>query len=308
MKKGKTPTLLLCASSLLLIAAQNPEANAGFTQISSSSLKYNGVKYWRKKADEAMLGSVGEKKTPVGSKNYFQKIQNAPGDIYDVTISGETTISTEDAKTWGVTGAQSNAGFAPVGPGGKGSAGGTGKFKGQLTAYKMTIDLGNTSGDLRYETNRHISHLNALKGLGTRARLISAVWILVSGQEAKKECYSGSLQVSGSTWKVKTKASGCKSSTWTIPAGSVIAYEMVKVSKWDTDEIIKSTSCASGYSYEVKKSVVTPKDKCKKGSSTKDPYCPSGYDYKKNSTSNGGRDQCFLKGIEKLTVDTQDGF
>lgn len=243
-----------CASMCMLTLI--PSAEAGFTEVRASTLKYNGTKYWRKKADEAALGSVGEKKSPIGSKNYFQHIQDAPAGIFKVSVGGTTTITSNQANKWSVSPAASNV---------SGNFGGSGSYKGTITAYKLKIDIGNLDGHLRYETNRNIRHLNALKALGGKGRLISAVWILVASQETKSECYSGDLQVTGNGWNVKTSASGCKDSTYTIQPGSIIAYEMVKADKWDNHEIVKPTSCPSGYGYyEVKKSITMPKDRCRK--------------------------------------------
>ncbi len=255
-----TIVIVLLAVYMMLLSMSPGIVHAGFTQITPSSLKYFGVKYWRKKADEAMLGSVGDKKTPVGSKNYFQKIQSAPNGIFDVTASGETVIESKKANEWGVTFAASNV---------SGTVSGSGKHKGKVSAYKMNIDLGDLKGNLRYETNRHIGHLNALKDLGNSGRLISAVWILVDGNESQNGCYSGKLNVTGNGWTVSPSASGCRSSTWTIPPGSILAYEMVKVKKWDKQELTKGTSCPESHpDYDVRSSVATPKDRCKKTSWT----------------------------------------
>lgn len=256
MPAKATRSLLLVAATCLGVMAPATPAHAGFTEVSASTLKFEGVRYWRKKASEAKLGSVGQKMTPVGGKNYFQKIQDAPNGIYDVTIDGQTTITTDEAHEWSVTPATSNV---------SGSVGGSGAYQGKLTAYKMRIDLGNTSGDLRFETNRHNGHLNAVKNEGNGARLISAVWILVAADESKQECYSGDLTVSNGTMSVRTSASGCSSSTWTIQPGSIIAYEMVKVDKWNDEELTSKPTCPAAYpDYESRSSAVTPKDRCKK--------------------------------------------
>ncbi len=336
----------------------------GFTKVSPSTLKYEGIRYWRKKASEAKLGSVGQKMTPVAGKNYFQKKQDAPDGIYDVAIDARTTISSAKANEWGVSAGVSNV---------KGGVSHSGSYKGTITAYKMRIDLGDDRGDLRYETNRNSRHLEALKDEGKGARMVSAVWILVAGEESKEECYSGDLTVTNGVWKVSTSASGCSSNSWTIAPGSIIAYEMVKVDKWDDHEITVKPSCPSGYpTYDTRSSPATPMDRCKKvtyehvgveckllitdksknwyvsakngrdvckskkgkpnkevkckksgysyvaqsGKDTckkakesyKDPTCPTGYDYDKKSTGNGGVDQCDLRGVSSFKPDSQDGF
>jgi hypothetical protein len=251
----KSATIVV-AASLFGMLVPLLSAEASFTEVSASTLKFEGVRYWRKKASEAKLGSVGQKMTPLAGKNYFQKMQDAPNGIYDVTIDGQTTITTDEAHEWGVTAATSNV---------TGSVGGSGAYKGKLTAYKMRIDLGNTTGDLRYETNRHNSHLQAVKAEGDRARLISAVWVLVAADESKAECYSGDLKVTNGSMSVTTSASGCSTSSWTIQPGSIIAYEMVKVDAWDNEEITSKPTCSASFpTYESRSSPVTPKDRCKK--------------------------------------------
>ncbi|MEZ4454232.1 MAG: hypothetical protein R3B09_32560 [Nannocystaceae bacterium] len=228
----------------------------GFTKVTPSTLKFEGIRYWRKKASEAKLGSVGEKMTPAAGKNYFQKKQDAPDGIFGVTIDARTTISSQNANEWGVSAGVSNV---------QGGVKHSGNYSGTITAYKMHIDLGNRQGNLRYETNRHIKHLNALKDEGNGGRLISAVWVLIAGDENKSECYSGDLTVTNGVWKVSTSASGCSSNSWTIEPGSIIAYEMVKVDKWNNEEITSKPTCPDNYpTYETRSSLTTPMDRCKK--------------------------------------------
>ncbi|MEZ4384467.1 MAG: hypothetical protein R3A79_24275 [Nannocystaceae bacterium] len=339
-------------------------ASAGFTKVTPSTLKFEGIRYWRKKANEAKLGAVGQKMTPAAGKNYFQKKQDAPDGIYKVTIDARTTISSANANSWGVSAGASNI---------EGGVSHSSDYKGTITAYKMRIDIGNLRGNLRYETNRNNRHLSALKDEGNGGRLISAVWILVAGDESKEECYSGDLAVTNGVWKVSTTAEGCSSNSWTISPGSVIAYEMVKVDKWDNREIVQKPTCPDGYpTYDKRSSPATPMDRCKKVTydyvgveckllvtdnksnwyvdsrggrdvckskkgkpnkevkcskssydyvvqsgrdtcrkaqeSYKDPVCPAGFDYNKNSTGNGGVDECQLRGISSLKPDSQDGF
>lgn len=368
MNRQSFVSILLAGSIALGAAAFIVPAAASaaeFTAVTPSTLKHDNFRYWRKKANEATLGSVGRKMTPAAAKNYFQKMEDAPPGIYKVTVSDHTTITSENASEWGVSAGVSNV---------QGGVSHSGNYQGTITAYKMSINLGNQKGDLRYETNRNTGHLNALKGEGDRGRLISAVWILVAGEENKGECYSGDLTITGNdAAKVSINASGCSSSSWTVAPGSIIAYEMVKVDKWNHEEITSKPKCPDSHpTYETRSSMVTPQDRCKKVSydhvgvecklaltdkadnwyvaarngrdvckskkgkpdkevkcsksgydyvvqagrdtcrkaeeSYKDPFCPAGYDYDKKSTGNGGVDQCKLRGIEHLKIDSHDGF
>lgn len=364
MPARTTPILILLAATSIGVMAPSAPAHAGFTEVSPSILKFEGIRYWRTKASEAKLGSVGRKMTPVDGRNYFQKVQDAPTGIYDVTIDGHTTITTKEAREWGVTPASSNV---------AGTVGGSGEYEGTLTAYKMRIDLGNARGDLRYETNRHANHLRAVKNEGDRARLIAAVWILVAADESKHECYSGDLTITDDDVSVRTTAAGCSTSSWVIEPESIVAYEMVKVDDWNDAELSEQPTCpASHPAYESRSSPTTPMDRCKrttydyvstqcqltifdkrenwyvesrdgrdtcksrKGKPDKDvecsaggytyvaqsgrdtcrkpeysytePVCPTGYDYDRKSTSNGGVDRCELRGIASLKPDTPEGF
>jgi hypothetical protein len=93
------------------------------------------------------------------------------------------------------------------------------------------------------------------------------VWILIASSETKSECFSGELTVTGSAWSVKPSASQCSESTYTVKPGSIIAYEMSKVSRWNKHEYTQSARCPSGYSgYEVRKSPLHPHDRCKRTS------------------------------------------
>jgi len=366
MKTQITLSLLLAGgASLGLLALPSPAvAGGGFTKVTSGTLKVDGTRYWRKKANEAKLGAVGQKMTPAVGANFFQHKQDAPNGIYEVHTSQPITITSKQANSWGVSGGASNV---------QGGASGSSSYKGKITAYKMKIDLGNARGDIRYETNRHTKHLQALKDEGNGGRMISAVWIMVNGKESKEGCYSGELTVSNGAWTVNTTASGCASSSYTIPPGSILAYEMSKVRQWDNEELTEKPKCPSGYSkYDTRSSPATPKDRCEKvsyvntsvvcklavtdkaknwyvsarsgkdvckskkgkpnksvkcsksgysyvsqsgkdtcrkaSSSFKDPYCPKYYVYDKNSTGNGGVDQCHLRGIADMKFDSNSGF
>lgn len=252
-----TTTAMLCG---LAFGALPQAAEAGtFTEIRPATLKYNGVKYWRKKANDAKLGSVGKKMTPAAGKNYFQHLQNAPNGLFKVKVGDWVSISTSKKSEFGVSAAAGNGAV-------KGKAGGkrSGQYNGSITAFKLKIDLGNSKGALRYEANRNHKYLTAIKEQGNKARMVTAVWILVSGDESQAECLSGNLGVSDTTGtvSVSTEASSCTSSSWVMPPGSIIAYEMTKVTKWDKDELTKKPDCKSGAKYDVRTSPLHPKDRC----------------------------------------------
>lgn len=279
---------LLAIPALTATVALTPtEAEASFTKVSASTLKHEGVRYWRKKASDAELGSVGRKMSPAAGKNYFQKIQDAPNGIYKVTASDPVTFTSNKASEWGMTAQGGNV---------QGGVSGSGSYNGTVTAYKLSITLGNKKGNLRYETNRHNKHLNAVKAEGNKARLVSSVWILVRGEESNTACYSGDLTVSGGGWSVSPSASGCSDNSWTVEAGSIIAYEMVKVDKWDNEELTQRPTCPAGYSLQTRSSSVTPMDQC-----VKTEYETTGIECKLLATdksknwyvkSRAGRDTC----------------
>ena len=79
---------LLCVPSV---------AHAGkFAKVNSATMKYEGVRYFRTRASEARLGSLGVKKTPVGAENYFLHQQDAPNGIYKVHVGAAVTISNQE--------------------------------------------------------------------------------------------------------------------------------------------------------------------------------------------------------------------
>lgn len=360
-----TLSLMLAGGATVGMLAAPTTAVAGkFSKVNANTMKANGVRYWRKNAPEAELGSVGRKMSPAIGGNSFQHKEDAPNGIYKVKTDSPITITSQQASSWGVDGGVSNV---------QGGVTSTSGYSGSITVYKMRIDLGDDPGDLRYETNRNIDHLRALDDQGKAGRMISTVWIAVAGEEGQAGCYSGDLSVSNGVWTVNTTASGCSSSTWTIPPGSIFAYGMVKVTKWNNQELTEKPTCPSGYTrYDTRSSPAHPMDRCekitykhvsvkcklgtldkpanwyvaarsgrdtcksRKGKPDKDvkcsksgysyvaqsgkdtcrkpqssytePKCPKGYTYDKNSTANGGVDQCHLRGIADLDVDSNAGF
>ena len=278
----------------MLIGAGTAEAAAN--KVTQHTFKYNSVKYWRNQAEDAELGSVGRKTKPATQKNFFRRTRRAPEGLYKVHVSARTTISSETASQWDLSGSASN-GTVKAGAG----TGGSKNYKGTITAYKLVIDLGNSKGALRYETNRAQAHLDAVKDEGGAARLVSAVWIMVEGEENNGSCYSGDLNVGDATGtlSVDVSAEGCKSNSWTIEPGSILAYEMVKVDKWNKKELVERPSCPSGYTMETRSSVATPMDRC-----VKTTYETSGVECKLLATdkkknwfveSKSGRDVCKSK-------------
>ncbi len=243
----------LSLSAFLLPGAA--QAGGGVSNVTSSTIKIDGVRYWRKKANEAFLGGVGEKKAPAVGSNYFQLVQPAPKGIYKVHTGSPVTIAKNTTHDWNVTAGRSNV---TVGAGSNGD-----KAK-NYTLYKMRIDLGNRKGDLRFETNRAIKQLNALKAEGNTGRMISAVWILIEGSESSASCYSGDLDVNAAGWTIDTTAQGCRETSYAVSPGSIVAYEMVKVDEWEKAELTDKPTCPAGTQYEIRSSALHPQDRCVK--------------------------------------------
>ena len=190
---------------------------------------------------------------------YFLHQQDAPNGIYKVHVGAAVTISNQEYHEY-----EANFGVRAGASNVKGGVNKSGSYSGKVTAYKLYIDLGNRRGHMRYETNRATNHLIALKNLGKDARLVRAVWIFVQGDESQSDCYSGDLTVSNGAYKVSTSGSSCSTSSWTIPAGSIFAYEMAKVTRWDKNELQQRPTCPSGYKLETRSSPATPMDRCVK--------------------------------------------
>lgn len=257
--RPSTILFTLGGAALLSLAAPQSAHAGNFTKITDSVVKINGVKYFRTKAEDALLGSVGVKMEPATQKNYFKRVREAPSGIFKVRTTRPYTITTQEANQLNIKAAASNV-QGKV----SGGIGTKGKYKGKLTAYKMEIEIGNDKGDLRFETNRNHKHLEAFKNEGNKARLISQVWILVEGQENKSSCYAGDLSVDANgTASVKVSGSGCTKSSWVIPPGSIMAYEMVRADEWDNKEIVKDVECPSSHPKpDVRNSPVHPMDRC----------------------------------------------
>jgi len=278
--------------SLACMMALTSPAEAKFNKVSPSVLKVEGVRYWRAKASEAQLGSIGEKRTPVVGKNRYQKIQSPKNANFKVTVDGVINISSEDAKKFDLEVSRGKKKQS-------GSVSSSSSYKGNLKAYKMRLELGNAKGGLRYEMNRNHSYLKAFEELGNKGRIISAVWILVDSDETHSSCFEGEIQVKAKKMTVKAGGSSCNTTSWTIAPGSIVAYEMVKANRWNKKEIASSPKCPRGYWYDAKRG----KDRCvKKQTVTTGVKCKLGLGRKRANwkiVSKNGRDVCMHKTQQK---------
>ncbi|MBN2529594.1 MAG: hypothetical protein JXR76_24610 [Deltaproteobacteria bacterium] len=206
-------------------------------KITSAAFKYNGVRYFRGKAENVNLASYGEKKTPVGQPNYLEvedDIGRAMLGKIKVKISGPYDV---DWSRYSKADISAGIKYLMVG-------GGTGSFShesaksAKLKLVKMSID----EGQLKKLLNDHAQKVKAyMKSEGKDARIVSEVWIAMEAQLASDVTNGGAVTGSGGangiTVEVSASGSSKNTSSVTIPENTTFAYLLHKVKKWKKDTI-----------------------------------------------------------------------
>jgi hypothetical protein len=240
MKKQNSHCALSMALAAVLVGLTFwtvPAVAGNDVKITSAAFKYDGINYFRGKAENVNLASYGEKKTPVGQTNYLavqDDIKRVDLGKVTVKISGPYSIDWSKYSSTDV-----NAGIKYIG-----AAGVTGSFSrdaaksANLKLVKFSID----EGQLKKLLNNYaVSARKFLKDEGADSRVVSEVWIVMEATLASQVTTGGSVTGEGTAngIKVTISASGSSTSTSsiTIPTDTTFAYLLHKVKKWDKDKV-----------------------------------------------------------------------
>lgn len=225
----RTMRIMILVALSATIAAT---AYAATVKITDGKFVYNGVSYFRGKAENVNLASYGEKKTPVGKTNYLAVQNQVNRDKLDevkVKFSGPYTID------WSkYSDADVNISIKYIT-----NAGGTAGFSrsaaksANLKLVKVWVD----EGPLKTLLNKHASGArNYLADEGGDGRIVSEVWIAMEGQIASDVTTCGSIAgkagADGIQVSIDTKVCTRAKSSVTLPANTTFAYMLHKVKKW----------------------------------------------------------------------------
>jgi hypothetical protein len=215
--------------------------------VKSHHLTYGGKQYFCGGAEDVLLGSYGEKKTPFTKQNYLEVQGTIPASKLKVRSATECTIDFANSDKISV----SHSGVAegaidgvPV----KASVSGTASVdfgsKGHLRLVKLIVE----NEDMEKAVEDSPSTLDKLRSYGNDARICHEVFVVMEASLADSLTASGSLTLSGSTGIEGIKISGTqtvsggktRTTTVTMSKGTTFAYLLLKID-WNHSGLKKTT-------------------------------------------------------------------
>ena len=207
-------------------------------QIKNSYFKApDGNRYFRRNADSVAVGCYGEKKQPVTQANYLAVEGNIAYSLLSGKIKQEPPVEIEWSRESKVdVEAEVNYYFTT---GGKASFSYEKAKEAKLKLMRFRI----TEGDLEKVLNSDADTARKkLKDDGNDARVCSSAWVVMSGELAERSGTALDIEASGTTPQgltITAKGGGdwSGSEKITLSEGTVFAYGLHKVKKWDKDKV-----------------------------------------------------------------------
>lgn len=204
-------------------------------KITDQKFVFDGKGYFRGAAEDLVLCTFGEKKTPLGKPTYV----SVQGKVNATNLS---KCKPDVTGPWSIAWSKFSDTDVNVGIKYLTLAGGQSNFsrkRAEAADLKLIkINLGETT--LKNMLNKHADIArNSLKEEGNDGRIVSAVWIVMEGALASKITTGGSVAISapigttGFTLSVGATSSSKVASTVQIPENTTFAYLLQKVKKWD---------------------------------------------------------------------------
>jgi len=204
--------------------------------VKSNHLTFGGKQYFRGGAEDVLLGSFGEKKTPLTKQNYLEVQGTIPASKLKVRSATECTIDFTNSDTFAV----SHSGVAegvidgvPVKASVSGNASVDFGSKGHLRLVKLIVE----NGDMEQAVEALPPTLDTLRSFGSDARICHEVFVVMEASLAESLAASGSLTLSGSAGIEGLKISGTqtvaagktRTTTVTMSKGTTFAYLLLKI-------------------------------------------------------------------------------
>jgi hypothetical protein len=197
-----------------------PVAAGGNVDVTNKNFTFNNYKYRRVKADSAELGSIGLRKggvTPRFDKMFVARAGSVKGKaMTEVSLSSVKKLEGD------------------LGGGYKGVSAKVAASKFASGEYKLIkLELNNEAYvDAMNADKGHLQKLADVDKEGN-LRVVTAVWIVVTQEEARAINVSGSasadFKVSGNAASVKASGSSSKETKLSVNSGTIFAYELSKV-------------------------------------------------------------------------------
>jgi hypothetical protein len=191
--------------------------------VKPNRLKFNGKNYFRAGSEDVLVGSYGEKRTPIFGANYLEVkdlIDPSKLEIDDVVVADIDFARTrrgdlEEAFSAPIKGIDVSVGSTQAWE----------KFQsGELKLVKLAV----RNNDMEDAINADADAIDDLRDYGNRARVAHQAWVVMSATLAEEFSRAQSFDVSGGRGKIKVtikgKTGGSGSSTVTVSKGSTFAY------------------------------------------------------------------------------------
>jgi hypothetical protein len=230
---------------------------AGDARITNTSLKFAGLSYFRANAPSVLIGSFGDKKTPLTKQNYIEVLGRIPAarlKVHRATtarIDFTGTSSVDLAVDVSVPVSGSDTGMGNDTGMGTGMGAGTGTDTGTVTlspsvAYEQMrhdqlclVKLDIYPSDIIRAANDSPAVLAHLKECGDSGRLVHQIFMILKAKTAKVFSSSASLALSATNGEVMVTAQGTQGSTGDLTLrlspGTTFAYLLLKL-KWDANQ------------------------------------------------------------------------
>ncbi|MBW8172958.1 hypothetical protein K0651_07845 [Ornithinimicrobium sp. Arc0846-15] len=211
--------------------------------------KHNNKKYFRNAAENVLLGSFGEKKSPVGGRNYLSVEGQVPSHILDNYARKVTTVKENwQAATQVDLGSSSVAGFDVAGSSLSASRQTSFSLSDLRSADVELVKFVLDEGDVKRVLNQNYTRARtAMSNEGNDARIATSVWIAMSATLARDFSVGAELEMSASADGIKItsyveadgKAKGSLmiarrvKNVITLSQGTTFAYGMHKVKTWE---------------------------------------------------------------------------
>lgn len=210
--------------------------------VHNSHLVFNGVHYFRGHAESVVIGSYGEKRTPLTQQNYLEVQSDLPAERLKVN-----TVTIVDIDFSRSREADIKLGLKAADTGASGSAALGDLKSGKLKLVKLEMRL----GDLKTVVNGLPAVLGNLKSFRADARVAHQIFVVLAATLAQTFAASGDISFTrtGSTLKMSAAASASASgsTTVTLSSGTTFAYLLANPD-WDRgrDRIEKFTDDQHG--------------------------------------------------------------
>ena len=199
------------------------------TKIKPNFIKVNANKYRRAGAESAQLSAIGSKKGRVGKVPLFIRKQFWNAGALHVTQDTVLTLTSEQTNTLCAEG-HTSAGTTSA------SASGcsTSSINGNMVLAKYSLSDNEIISKINGLSKNKRKQIKKIK----KGRIITSVWLLISGDEQQSGNYSGTFTIADTSNSGTMTLTHSSNSHISFSPNTIIAYEYKKL-KWKKGKKVK---------------------------------------------------------------------